>query len=289
MNGSILSPAQSVGNYRAMLGETPVWCCATQSLIWVDIVQQRLLRLWPERGDDIEIHPLPFICSAALLTDQPDQLLLVTSAGLKLYDARRRSFSTLCPWIEDAQTRPNEAAVAPDGSLWFSTMDINAQQVKGSWYRFESGDKEPVQMLGGQHVPNTLLWFGGYAWFGDTFAHRFYRSPAEAMSPETLMSWPSGEFFADGSALDASGLMFNARWGAGCLARYQLTAAAPEFIDTLPLPVQQPSSCAFGGPDLSDLYVTSARDGLLTPTPQDGALLRLHTSFNGQRASLFQL
>lgn len=289
MSESLLSPAQPVGDYRATLGETPVWCCATQSLIWVDIVQQRLLRLWPERGDEIEIHPLPFVCSAALLTDQPGQLLLVTGAGVKLYDARLRRFTSLCPWVEDDQTRPNEAAIAPDGSLWFSTMDVTAQQAKGSWYRFTSGDTQPVRMLGGQHVPNTLVWFGGYAWFGDTFAHRFYRSPVHAMSSDTVESWPTGEFFADGSALDDNGVMFNARWGAGCLARYQLTDAVPEFIDTLPLPVQQPSSCAFGGPELSDLYVTSARDGLLQPQSQDGALLRIPTSFNGQRASLFQL
>ncbi|RJT45422.1 SMP-30/gluconolactonase/LRE family protein [Rahnella woolbedingensis] len=283
-NGSL------TGDYRATLGESPVWCTRSESVIWMDIAEQRMLRCWPDQADRMEIRDLPFICSAALLTEDPERFLLVTQQGVMLYDYLHETFQVLCNWPETPATRPNEAAVAPDGSLWFSTMDITARKALGSWYRFAAGDKQPVKMLGGQHVPNTLVWHDNHAWFGDTFAHRFYRSPARRISAERLTSWPLGDaVFADGSALTRCAKLINARWGASCLAVYQLSGSGPELLTTLPLPVLQPSSCAFGGKNLQDLYITSARDGLKNPSAAQGALLRYQTPYSGQRATLFTL
>ena len=81
-----------------------------------------------------------------------------------LYDYRQQSYRLLCCWPEDHRTRPNEAAIAPDGSLWFSTMDKTAQLAIGSWYRFTYGSVQAERMLSGQHVPNTLVWHGKHAW-----------------------------------------------------------------------------------------------------------------------------
>ena len=95
MNHDALQNPSIVDNYRAMLGESPVWCFRSQSLIWVDILQHRLLRYWPQRDDRIEIHELPFLCSAALLTTEPEQFLLVTTQG----DAVRLSPAKLPPVV----------------------------------------------------------------------------------------------------------------------------------------------------------------------------------------------
>ncbi|QLK62032.1 SMP-30/gluconolactonase/LRE family protein [Enterobacteriaceae bacterium Kacie_13] len=279
-----------IGDYRATLGETPVWCYRSRSLLWVDIVQRRLLRYWPEQDGRIEIRELPFICSAALLTELPEHFLLITAQGVMLYDYAKRSHSPLCGWPETHATRPNEAAVAPDGALWFSTMDVTAKSALGGWYRFATGDTQPVKMLGGQHVPNTLVWHNGHAWFTDTFAHCWYQSPANVMSAPTLRAWPLAEdIFADGSTLTNNGILINARWGDSCLAAYQLNEYAPTFLMTLPVPVVQPTSCAFGGADLQDLYVTSATDGLKKTSATDGALLRYRTSSAGKHVTLFKL
>lgn len=279
-----------IGDYRATLGETPVWCYRSRSLLWVDIAQRRLLRYWPEQDGRIEIRELPFLCSAALLTELPEHFLLATAQGIILYDYATHSHSSLCGWPETHTTRPNEAAVAPDGSLWFSTMDVTAKSALGGWYRFATGDAQPVKMLGGQHVPNTLVWHNGHAWFADTFAHYWYQSPANVMSAQTLRAWPlAKDIFADGSTLTNNGKLINARWGGSCLAIYQLNEYAPTFLMTLPVPLAQPTSCAFGGADLKDLYVTSATEGLKNPSDTDGALLRLRTSSTGQHATLFKI
>jgi sugar lactone lactonase YvrE len=92
----------------------------------------------------------------------------------------------------------------------------------------------------------------------------------------------------DGSAVDADGYLWNAQWGGWRIVRY-----APDgSVDRIaPLPVQQPTSCAFGGPGLSTLYVTSARDGLSTEAlaaqPLAGGLFAMETGVRGLALPLF--
>ena len=89
----------------------------------------------------------------------------------------------------------------------------------------------------------------------------------------------------DGSAMDADGYIWNARWGGGCLIRFAPDGSVDRVID---LPVTQPTSCVFGGPDLKTLYITSASVGLGTgasgaATPCEEALRAL---FVGDDAAL---
>lgn len=282
----IFKPA---GTWRARLGETPVWCERTRSLIWVDILANTLLRYWPEDAQRCQAISLPFLCSAALLTDATDQLLLVTECGIRLYDTTHDRFERLCDWPESAATRPNEAAIAPDGALWFSTMDKTARQAIGSWYRFTLTDPAPRCMLGQQWVPNTLVWHNNSAWFMDSFRHRLFQSSAEAIDARPLRSWPLGKDIADGSAITEDGILLNARWGQSCLARIQLAAQGPQLLERLPLPVRQPTSAVFGGDNFNELFITSARTSLASPGELDGALLHGRSPWRGEPGRRFRL
>lgn len=122
------SDVTAIGDYRAELGETPVWCQRTQSLLWVDILAQRVLRYWPETRKT-EIHDLPSVTSAVLMTEKRNLFLLVSQDGIHLYDYENKSRQTLCGYPGAEGTRPNEAAIAPDGSLWFGTLDIKRKKI----------------------------------------------------------------------------------------------------------------------------------------------------------------
>ncbi len=87
-----------------------------------------------------------------------------------------------------------------------------------------------------------------------------------------------GEGGPDGSAMDEEGCLWTAGWGAGKVVRYSPDGRIDREIE---LPVTQPSSCAFGGPDLKTLYVTSARWELAAPGPLDGALLAVPVDVAG--------
>jgi sugar lactone lactonase YvrE len=281
------SNLQIIGDYRAQLGETPVWCTRSHSLLWVDILQQRLLRYWPDEDGRIEIHDMPRFTSAVLLTGQAECFLVVCQQGIALYDYARQQLEFFCAYPAAAQgTRPNEAAVAPDGALWFSTMDTQAERATGSWYRI-SGKSGSVQfLLGNQRVPNTLQWVDDDIWFADSLLHTFYRATLQTEGLQIHQQYPVCGI-PDGSALTTQRQLINASWGESALKRYQINDTELEEIDRFDLPVSQPSSCAFGGPELSDLYITSARDGLTQPTAFDGGLLKINTTLTGSQSHRF--
>ncbi|EAB8207409.1 SMP-30/gluconolactonase/LRE family protein [Salmonella enterica] len=278
---------QIIGQYRCELGETPVWCPDSQSLLWVDILQQRLLRYWPKQNDHVEVHSMPDATSAVLLTNQPEVFLVVSRCGIQIYDYQHLHFTLLHAWPEE-RTRPNEAAIAPDGALWFSTMEPNAQYAIGSWYRLSPETKTLQCLLTEQWVPNTLVWTDDGLWFADSLRHVIYHGIFNGDALTINRRYPVCGI-PDGSALTSENQLINARWGESCLIRYQLTGHELHQREQISLPVRQPSSCAFGGAMLSDLYITSARNGLAAPNAADGALLKIPTRLTGNPANKFRL
>ncbi|EHR8838067.1 SMP-30/gluconolactonase/LRE family protein [Shigella flexneri] len=284
---AVSNKVEVIGNVRCSLGETPVWCSDSQSLLWVDIQQQQLLRYWPEQGGRTEIHPLPAVTSAILLTNQPETFLAVSQCGIKLYDYPTRRFTLIHPWPEE-DTRPNEAAIAPDGALWFSSMDPSALHAIGCWYRLSPETHVLQRLLSKQWVPNTLAWTKQGLWFADSLRHAIYHGTFSGDALVVTRCYPVGGI-PDGSALSSEDQLFNANWGGSCLVRYQIGGDELHELGRIALPVKQPSSCTFGGAMLSDLYITSATIGLTEPGATDGALLKISTALTGIPAGRFQL
>jgi len=81
----------------------------------------------------------------------------------------------------------------------------------------------------------------------------------------------------DGSAIDVDGCLWNARWDGGAILRIRPDG---QIDRVLSLPIPRPTSCAFGGPDLKTLFVTSAKNGLtpgqLAEFPLSGSVLAIH-------------
>ena len=86
----------------------------------------------------------------------------------------------------------------------------------------------------------------------------------------------------DGSAVDAEGYLWNAHWGSWRIVRYAPDGSVDRVIE---VPVEQPSSCAFGGPDMTTLFITSAREYLseeaLAKQPLAGSVLAVETGIRG--------
>lgn len=279
---------QIVGNYRAALGESPIWCDWSASLLWVDILAGKLLRYWPQT-QKIEIHEMPRFTSAVLLTDSSEVFLIVSQSGILRYEYSTMACTLICPWPEnESATRPNESAIAPDGALWFSCMDPEAKRVAGSWYCLKRPNAPLQLMLSGQWVPNTLQWHEGYIWFADSLRQRFYCGQESVQGLQIYQEYPI-DGIADGSTLTADGTLINARWGEAKLACATLHQTQMTPSGEIQLPATQPTSCTFGGPELNTLFITSAREGLPQPDDADGALLTIKTPHKGLPASRFRL
>ncbi len=117
-------------------------------------------------------------------------------------------------------------------------------------------------MVKGLHVSNGLGWSpdGATFYLIDSFAgiDAFdYEVASGSLSRRRrLISIPRADGLPDGMTVDVEGYLWVAMFNGGCLRRF-----APDgTLDAiLPMPVTQPTSVVFGGPDLTDLYITSAR------------------------------
>jgi sugar lactone lactonase YvrE len=100
-------------------------------------------------------------------------------------------------------------------------------------------------------------------YFADTYrAHILvfdYDADAGAIANERVFASCPGPGRPDGSAIDAEGCLWNAEYAGGRVVRYRPDGTIDRAIG---LPVSQPTCCAFGGPALDHLFITTATQRL---------------------------
>jgi sugar lactone lactonase YvrE len=276
------------------VGEGPFWDDEDNDLWWVDISGKQLHRWHPASGKRQD-WALDDFASAVVLREQGG-LLLAMRDGLYFMDpatGERTLFVAHEPDRPDNRT--NEAKCAPDGSFWVGTMQNNlhpdgsAKTMTGSTgalyrVRHNGGISREVDGVG---LSNTLAWTndGKTLLFADTATsviRAFEVKEDGHLGVSCTFSDEPLPGHCDGSAIDAEGYLWNARFAGSCLIRFKPDGTVDRQID---LPVSQPTSCCFGGKGLTTLYVTSARFGLsaeaLAANPHEGALLAIETGVTG--------
>jgi|TARA_B100000700_G_scaffold22521_2_gene21847 sugar lactone lactonase YvrE len=262
------------------LGEGPGWDAERSELRWLNILAGELHRARPD-GLDHRVSQLDRRTSYAALTTD-DDYLLVAEHQLSRFDPQTGEISAFMPFEADNPvTRSNDARVDTHGSLWLSSMGLGAEPGAGSLYRLHRGELTCLRR--GVTIPNALCFSadGRHAYFSDTATGWVMRWALDAegfpqrnragafIEPEPWSDLRLSGGGPDGAVMDAEGCMWIALWGAGRVARL---APQGQEIAHVSLPASQPSCPVFGGPGLTTLYVTTAREGMADPQPQDGAL-----------------
>jgi sugar lactone lactonase YvrE len=196
------------------------------------------------------------------------------------------SLSLLCVADPIEGNRANEARCDMAGNLWLGSMQNNLGEqgedipiTRRSGGLFHIGpDANVVRLASDIGIANTLLWSaeGKYVYTADTLEGVIYRYAIDAggLTEKGVWAQAHERGHPDGSAMDAQGYVWNARWDGHCLIRF-----APDgCVDTvIELPVSRPTSCVFGGSDLKTLYVTSAAGD----QPLDGSVLSARVDVAG--------
>ncbi|WP_329112487.1 SMP-30/gluconolactonase/LRE family protein [Streptomyces sp. NBC_01353] len=256
----------------AELGEGPTWDTAGERLLWVDILGRRVHTYEPASGRrsvlavDQHIGAVKPRAGGGLVANLRDGIGLYTADG---------SFS----WLRHDPVpgrRGNDAAVAPDGSLWAGTMRYDEETGGGNLVR-TAPDGATTTLLDKVTISNGVGWSPDHTltYYIDTPTRRVDVLRVEdgvVVERREFATVEEGAGFPDGLAVDAEGCVWVALWDGGALRRYTPRGTLDRI---LPLPVTRPTACAFGGPGLRDLYVTTARTGLREPEPAAGSLLVL--------------
>lgn len=244
---------------RDRLGEGPCWSPEEGRLYWFDIKGHALNVLDPATGAQIR-HELPWRASAAAVR-RAGGLLVATERGLAHWDDARACLTLIQPMDFGPGFRTNDGKIDPGGAFWWSTMDDDHGRRPGAIYRTNpAGVTE--QVLSGIHIANTISFTsdGARLYLADSRLQTISTYNTDDLTRRSVFADTLGQDAApDGGAVDAEGYLWNAQWGGARLVRYAPDGRIDRIV---PMPVAQPTSCAFGGPDFATLYVTSAWDNL---------------------------
>ncbi|MFD0370415.1 SMP-30/gluconolactonase/LRE family protein [Streptomyces sp. NPDC127114] len=267
------------------LGEGPTWDAAGSRLVWVDILGARVHVHDPATGSH-DVTPVDQHVGAAK-PRAGGGLVVNLRDGVGRYDPDG-TFS----WLHHDPVpgrRGNDAAVAPDGSLWAGSMRYDEAEGGGSLLRI-APDGSATPLLDRVTVSNGIGWSPadpGLAYYVDSPTRRIDALRVEdgrVVDRRPFATVGPGAGIPDGLTVDAEGCVWIALWDGGSLHRYTPAGALERVV---PLPVRRPTACAFGGPGLRDLYVTTARTGLADPEPLAGSLLVLPDMGQGLPATPF--
>ncbi len=280
---------------RDIVGESIVWSSAERALYWVDIGGKRIHRLEiAGRRHDAWTTP-DFPTSIGMRKDGGFIVGLCRSVCLWRPGGAFEPFATPEPNLPD--NRLNEGRVAPDGSFWVSTMqnNLNADgspkdmdRRSGALYRIAPSGEIRQLSPNEYGITNTMGWTrDGYFLFADTLANEIYRfayDPAtKSLSDRRTIVKDFARGLPDGSCLDADDHLWNCRVvGGSAVAQFDKAGALLQLVE---LPVGWPTSCTFGGDDLTTLFVTSARFTMtpdhLAAHPWEGSLLAVEGAGRG--------
>jgi sugar lactone lactonase YvrE len=269
------------------LGEGPVWSAAEGRLYWFDIKGRKLHWHSPEDGN-CGAWPLPWRASAAA-PRASGGLLVATEQGLAFFDTRTGEVDLRQPMDLGPGFRSNDGVLLGDGCFWWSSMDDDGGKRPGLIFRTcADGFTEPV--IEGIHIPNSLAMSpdGRRLYLADSAKQTIWAcDTADLSRREVFATAETGG--PDGSCVDEEGCLWNAEWGAWRVVRYAPDGRIDRVVE---VPVEQPSACMFGGPDLSTLYITSAWDELdeavRARQPLAGSLFALEPGVKGLPLPAFQ-
>jgi sugar lactone lactonase YvrE len=276
---------------RAMRAEGPLWDTRTERLIWVDVDCGAIHSLDPVTATDQEQDVGQPVGAVGLRA--PGGFVLALRDGFALMDQPPPILVAEID-VDRSLNRMNDGKVDPGGRFWAGTMALDLEPGAGALYRLDPSLMAHT-MLSSVSISNGIDWStdGRTMYFIDSLAAGV---DAFDYEPETgaigrrrrLFDVPQSLGLPDGMTVDAEGFLWVALWGGSCVRRYAPSGTLAAVVD---LPVRNVTSCAFGGPGLAELYITTARADLspseLSAEPAAGGIFVCRPGVVGSPANLF--
>jgi sugar lactone lactonase YvrE len=263
-----------------LLGEGALWHPERGELLWFDILGRMLHT--PERR-----FRLPELASAAGWIDR-DTVLLAQRGALLRFDLRTGASEKVAGLEEgNPALRSNDGRADPWGGFWIGTMAIKQDKEAGAIWRLHGGRLHKI--VPRVTIPNAICFSGaGYACWTDTEEQVVWRQPLRDADgfpeggPSIHVDFRGTDLFPDGAVFDAEGNIWIAFWGAGKVAGF---GPDGRQVAEFKVPAKQTTCPAWGGPDYSTLFVTSAAVGIpqdeVSVLPESGRTFAVETGFRG--------
>jgi len=279
---------------NARVGEGPVWDDRSGTLVWVDIMGNLVHRYDPAHDRDHKID-VGMAVGAAVLRRDGQGLVLALRDGFGLLDEAKGSVEIIAPVEADVPTnRMNDGKADPAGRFWAGTMAFESTPGMGSLYRLDP-DLQVSKHVSGISISNGLDWSldGRQMYYIDSPTQGidvfdFEATNGSLANRQRLITIAPEEGLPDGMTVDSEGGLWVALHGSGSVRRYTLDGHVDRVVRVPPTMV---TCCAFGGSDLTDLYITTMSLGLSEEAkraqPLAGALFRCRPGVRGRPPKRF--
>lgn len=287
--------AELLLDVKVLLGEGPSWDEATQRLYWVDIEGCAVHLYDPSSGLDRTIEVGQMV--GCVVPRRAGGVLLAMHHGFYTLDLATGNLQPILdPEAGLPENRFNDGKCDSRGRLWAGTTRVSHDQPSGALYCLDT-DLTCHRRIADVWISN------GLAWSADDRTLYFIDSPSgrvdafdfdidsgEVSNRRTVIEIPAGTGSPDGMTIDEEGMLWIALWDGWRVTRWDPRAG--QLIGEIPMPVARPTSCVFGGPNLDQLYITTARTRLpatsLANQPLAGGLFRSVPGVRGVRTHAFK-
>jgi sugar lactone lactonase YvrE len=273
--------AKLILDAKATLGEGPAWDAKTQTLYWVDILEKRIYA-----GTELLAQLDDYI--GCLAPRKNGNLILGMRSSFADFRVDSSQQTVLAAVSESATHRINDGKCDPAGRFIAGSMDMNETDPTGSVYSFDG--KQVTKLFGGVTISNGLAWSADHKTFyyidtptRNVQAFDYDLAAGQITNPRVAFHVPDTLGWADGMTSDTDGNLWIALWGGAQVTKWNPRTG--QLLEQIPVPALQTSCCVFGGKDLNELYVTSARKGMneenLKKYPLSGGLFKVGTKVTG--------
>jgi sugar lactone lactonase YvrE len=281
-------------NAACILGESPLWDSDRNSFFWADIEGKSF---YEYNRSTRKVKSWQLNDRVSLLTAcTKDGLLLALQGGLAKFDLETGNLSRLSPVENELPgNRTNDGACDSKGRLWIGTMDVLCKENAGSLYCIDNS-LVVSKKISNLTISNGITWSlddkSLYHIDSPTYCVQSYLFDAETgniSGGETVIHVPEELGMPDGMTIDEEGMLWIAHWGG--FGVYRWNPRNGRLLDKITVPVPNVTSCAFGGEQLDELFITTAREHLseeeLKKYPGSGSVFMAIPGVKGIAANKF--
>ncbi len=282
---------------KALLGESPSWDARHNVLYWVDSLKGYLHIYDPRHKVNRTIELGEQI--GCVVPKSENEVALAMKSGYYLLNLEtEKRYLVADPEKSFPDNSFNDGKCDPSGRFWAGTVNMkDAYKFTGSLYCLHANGKTE-RIFNSVGCSNGITWSPDYKtmYYIDTLAFDIkafdYCLDTGKISKERIVvKIPERYKLPDGMTADIEGKLWVAHWDAAKVCRWDPTNG--ELLEYIEFPVPRISSCVFGGENLDELYVTSARDGLdediIKKHPHSGGLFRVKMDVQGLPTFIFKM
>ncbi len=279
---------------EATTGEGAIWHPERRTLFWVDIEGCKLYEYSPEL--DV-CHQWKFDRMVSSVVPESDSTVIVALQNeIIRLDLHTNLRVPVAPIPDDGgKLRCNDGKCDPSGRFWIGTMGFDAAKGVASLYCVSPGGSVEKK-LDGVTISNGIVWSQDkqYMYYNDTPTRQIARfkyddSTGNIVFDGIAVDVPPETGSPDGMTIDEDGNLWVAQWGGSGVYCYDPRTG--KLLERIDVPAPNVASCAFGGPDLEYLYITTARAGLtdeqLAGYPLSGSLFVCKPGVKGVKTNYF--